>query len=219
MREQTQWGHTQLKVHLKRLEELEYLLLHRSPSWASTRLYELAYQTPAAGPAPFSRRPDRCRRTYDGNGRGQTQPKSGHGRPKVGPKSGQSRPTEIDATPDSTQWLASMTAQKRVKTHTGATFFTTVIRSTIMPRHDDLNDLFRTATPPIRKGCSPCLSSSSKPCRSRTTRNAPWRTAAATSATSSAGAEQRGLTKPSRDHEAHPGTLPTIPVPLPQGQR
>ena len=29
IREFTAWGHTQLKVHLKRLEELEYLLIHR----------------------------------------------------------------------------------------------------------------------------------------------------------------------------------------------
>jgi DNA primase len=29
VREHTQWGHTQLKVHLHRLEELEYLIIHR----------------------------------------------------------------------------------------------------------------------------------------------------------------------------------------------
>ena len=43
VREYTAWGNTQLKTHLKRLEELEYLILHRGGR-GQTFVYELAYQ-------------------------------------------------------------------------------------------------------------------------------------------------------------------------------
>ena len=43
IREYTAWGNTQLKTHLKRLEELEYLILHRGGR-GQTFVYELAYQ-------------------------------------------------------------------------------------------------------------------------------------------------------------------------------
>ena len=45
IREYTGWGHTQLKVHLKRLEELEYLLVHRGGRGQSF-VYELLYDPP-----------------------------------------------------------------------------------------------------------------------------------------------------------------------------
>ncbi len=41
LRERTGWGNTQLKVHLKRLEELEYVLMHRSRG--PVVYYELVY--------------------------------------------------------------------------------------------------------------------------------------------------------------------------------
>jgi DNA primase len=40
VREHTGWGHTQLKVHLHRLEELEYLIIHRGGR-GQTFIYEL----------------------------------------------------------------------------------------------------------------------------------------------------------------------------------
>jgi hypothetical protein len=43
VREYSAWGNTQLKTHLKRLEELEYLILHRGGR-GQTFVYELAYQ-------------------------------------------------------------------------------------------------------------------------------------------------------------------------------
>ncbi len=46
IREFTGWGHTQLKVHLKRLEELEYLLIHRGGRGQSF-VYELLYDAAA----------------------------------------------------------------------------------------------------------------------------------------------------------------------------
>lgn len=44
VRERTGWGHTQLKVHLKRLEELEYLLVHRGRRGRSF-VYELLFES------------------------------------------------------------------------------------------------------------------------------------------------------------------------------
>jgi DNA primase len=48
VREQTGWGNTQLKIHLGRLEELEYLLLHRGGA-RQLMVYELLYETPPEG--------------------------------------------------------------------------------------------------------------------------------------------------------------------------
>jgi DNA primase catalytic core len=65
LREHTQWGHTQLKMHLHRLEELEYLIVHRGGRGQSF-VYEL-------------------------NWSGLEGEKSGPGRPQVGGMSGTSR--------------------------------------------------------------------------------------------------------------------------------
>jgi hypothetical protein len=43
IREYTAWGNTQLSIHLKRLEEMEYLIVHRGGR-GQTFVYELAYQ-------------------------------------------------------------------------------------------------------------------------------------------------------------------------------
>ncbi len=47
----TGWGDTQLKVHLQRLEELEYLLIHRGGRGQSI-VYELMFTRPADGGKP-----------------------------------------------------------------------------------------------------------------------------------------------------------------------
>ena len=52
IREYTAWGNTQLKTHLKRLEELEYLILHRGGR-GQTFVYELAYQGKGEDGHPF----------------------------------------------------------------------------------------------------------------------------------------------------------------------
>jgi hypothetical protein len=102
IREFTGWGHTQLKVHLKRLEELEYLLIHRGGRGQSF-VYELLYEpSPDAGSRFLARLIDveQLRRQYDGNLAGSNGEKSGRGRGQVGVKSGLSRPLEIDASAD-----------------------------------------------------------------------------------------------------------------------
>lgn len=101
----TGWGHTQLKVHLKRLEEMEYLLIHRGGRGQSF-VYELLYDKPAEEGQKFLARlidVDKLRRNLAGSN-GQ---KSGSGRPQVGAKSLPSRIAETDATPESTNRTAS----------------------------------------------------------------------------------------------------------------
>jgi hypothetical protein len=51
VREATGWGDTQLKIHLHRLEELEYLLVHRGGRGQSI-VYELMFTRPADGGKP-----------------------------------------------------------------------------------------------------------------------------------------------------------------------
>jgi DNA primase catalytic core len=51
VREATGWGDTQLKTHLHRLEELEYLLIHRGGRGQSI-VYELVFTLPADGGKP-----------------------------------------------------------------------------------------------------------------------------------------------------------------------
>lgn len=52
VREYTGWGHTQLRLHLSRLEELEYLLLHRDGRGQSF-VYELLYDGKGKDGQPF----------------------------------------------------------------------------------------------------------------------------------------------------------------------
>ena len=52
MREATEWGHTQLKVHLERLVELELVVAHRGKQGQGF-CYELAYAGGGEEGAPF----------------------------------------------------------------------------------------------------------------------------------------------------------------------
>ena len=90
IREFTNWGHTQLKVHLKRLQDLEYLLVHRGGRGQSF-VYELLYE-----PSPDAQRKflarlidvEQLRQEYDENWSGQERATS---RGEVGAKSASSR--------------------------------------------------------------------------------------------------------------------------------
>jgi DNA primase catalytic core len=94
VREHTGWGNTQLKIHLHRLAELEYLLVHgggRSQSF----VYELAYAGDAESDRPVLAglidiaKLDAC--GYDGERSGSEAGWSGSGRPVVGAWSGGGR--------------------------------------------------------------------------------------------------------------------------------
>jgi DNA primase len=95
VREHTRWGDTQLKLHLARLTELEYLLVHRGGRGQSFE-YELLYDGKDEAQRHLSGLIDvevlRC--DYDGTRSGQSAPWAGVGRPLVGVKSGGGRGAE-----------------------------------------------------------------------------------------------------------------------------
>ena len=93
VRELTGWGNTQLKVHLRRLEELEYLLCHKGGRGQSF-VYELLYDGcgddfPHLMGLMDVKALKKCR--YDEKKSGQSVKLSGVGRPQVGMESGDSR--------------------------------------------------------------------------------------------------------------------------------
>jgi DNA primase catalytic core len=93
VREHTGWGNTQLKIHLHRLEELEYLLVHRGDR-GRRFVYELLYDGDGAHNAPFLMGlidVDVLKRAYDAKQSGGNTARSGSGRPTVGGMSGPGR--------------------------------------------------------------------------------------------------------------------------------
>jgi len=95
LREATGWGDTQLKVHLGRLAELEYVLAHRVKA-GTAHAYELLYAGEGEAGAPFLmglREADSTApiHTCDGHRSGQNGERSGAGRASVGTRSGGGR--------------------------------------------------------------------------------------------------------------------------------
>jgi hypothetical protein len=104
VREHIGWGNTQLKVHLKRLEELEYVLVHQGGP-GRRMIYELAYDRHAARDGRFlaglldveqlrgegSGDSDSNRSGSGPNQSGQNSNRSGRGRAEVGGVSGAGR--------------------------------------------------------------------------------------------------------------------------------
>ena len=111
VREATGWSDTQLKVHLGRLLELEYLIVRRAVDGqhAARFVYELAYDGEGADGAPFlmglidtaalAAEQAANEMSYDGNRSGPGDDRSGSGRPLVGPRSGGGRGAEHGETP------------------------------------------------------------------------------------------------------------------------
>lgn len=77
------WGNTQLKVHLKRLEEMEYLLIHRG-SRGQSFIYELLYQGEGEDGERFLQGLLDLENGYDENKSGSLDNLSGIGREQVG---------------------------------------------------------------------------------------------------------------------------------------
>ncbi len=93
------WGDTQLKIHLRRLEEMEYLLTHRA-SRGQMFVYELLY----AGEGRDGNRflmglLDPVKLGYDGDRAGQNGHRAGPGRAVVGGVSGDGRPPKNGSNP------------------------------------------------------------------------------------------------------------------------
>lgn len=104
VRERTGWGDTQLKVHLGRLVELEYVLVHRASGHSQRFCYELVYAG-RGGDGPLlpglisadelgSKGYDANRSGAEANRSGQNGERSGCGRPLVGVQSGGGRGRE-----------------------------------------------------------------------------------------------------------------------------
>ena len=104
VREYTRWGDTQLKIHLGRLTELEYLLVHRGGRGQSFE-YELLFDGPADGITPHASGlidVDTLTRDYDAERSGCGTSQSGSSRPSVGTLSAEDRPAPPLAHPEKT---------------------------------------------------------------------------------------------------------------------
>jgi DNA primase len=102
VREATGWGDTQLKLHLSRLTDMEYVLVHRGGRGQSF-VYELLYDGQGQDGKPFV--PglidvETLRHTYDANRSVQNGQRSGSGRPPVGGQSGGGRVDENNKNTD-----------------------------------------------------------------------------------------------------------------------
>jgi DNA primase len=86
VREACGWGNTQLKVHLRRLEELEYLLIHRGGRGQSI-VYELLYDGELDDQKHLMGLIDVEKLGYDAKKSGVKPNRSGSSRPQVGAKS------------------------------------------------------------------------------------------------------------------------------------
>ncbi|MEJ0037679.1 MAG: CHC2 zinc finger domain-containing protein [Gammaproteobacteria bacterium] len=99
VREHTRWGDTQLKIHLGRLVELEYLLIHRGGRGQSFE-YELVFDGKASSDAPHASGLidiEALKRDYDGARSGRGTSRSASGRDAVGGQSAGGRAEDLHA--------------------------------------------------------------------------------------------------------------------------
>jgi hypothetical protein len=98
VRQATGWGNTQLKLHLGRLEEMEYLLTHRGKR-GQCFVYELLYEGQGQDGKPFmvglidveKLRAEGPAEGYDAEQSGAKAEKSAPGRAEAGDQSGSGR--------------------------------------------------------------------------------------------------------------------------------
>jgi hypothetical protein len=111
VREHTQWGDTQLKIHLARLVDLEYVLVHRGGRGQSFE-YELLYDGESDAQRHLSGLIDvealRC--MYDVQRSGVNDERSGSGRPSVGVGSAGGRTAESPKSADKISSKETLTA-------------------------------------------------------------------------------------------------------------
>jgi DNA primase catalytic core len=115
LREAIRWGDTQLKVHLARLVELEYVTAQRG-AHASFE-YELVYEAPDGEEVlrfPGLADVEALKHAYDAARSGVNAERSGSGRPPVGVRSGGSRGSEnsVSVRPENTSGDSSAAAAK-----------------------------------------------------------------------------------------------------------
>jgi hypothetical protein len=124
VREATGWSDTQLKVHLGRLLELEYLLVRRAQDGqhAARFVYELVYDGEGADGAPFlmglidtaalATEQATNKESYDEDRSGPEEDQPGSGRPLAGPRSGGGRGAEHREIPSPAKPLDEARAPK-----------------------------------------------------------------------------------------------------------
>ena len=122
VRAATGWGDTQLKVHMARLAELEYLLLHRGGRGQSF-VYELLYRGEGKDGSRFL--PGLLDVTglveYDGERSGFSAERSATGRPSVGGWSGGGRGDEDEPDPAPHKHLNGFSHEEAETSLLGAT--------------------------------------------------------------------------------------------------
>ena len=106
IRDATSWGNTQLKIHLARLEDMEYLLVHKGGRGQAI-VYELLYKGEGESGNNFMLGLNNIDKTtekhhYDENKSGQNSKKSAPSRPQVGMVSGASRANKNGSKPNNT---------------------------------------------------------------------------------------------------------------------
>lgn len=117
LREALVWGDTQLKIHLARLVEMEYLVAHRAVR--ASFEYELVYEAPDGEEVlrfPGLADIEALKHAYDHARSGVNAERSGSGRPPVGARSGGGRPHENAATPRD-ESDSGVSSAKPAKTH------------------------------------------------------------------------------------------------------
>jgi len=119
VRELTGWGNTQLKVHLTRLEELEYLLSHRGARGQSF-VYELVYDGRGKDGTPFLPGLIDVERLANRKWAGLREEKSGPGRPLVGPKSAGCRGGENGEKASGSEGMSGSEAIEPENAHPGS---------------------------------------------------------------------------------------------------
>jgi len=122
LRERTGWGDTQLKVHLGRLVEMEYVVAHRGVGHSQRLGYELLYER-GVGDGPFLPgligAEELSGYEYDENRSGQNDDRSGRGRPVVGGQSGGGRGNESVVIEHKTSSLRDRKQGEHGKAHPG----------------------------------------------------------------------------------------------------
>ena len=127
VREFTNWSDGQLKIHCKRLEELEYLLVHRGGRGQSF-VYELLYSGDASSEQPHmmglmdvkklnQHQYDKKKSGQNANWSGQTVEKSAPSQGQVRPKSGGSQTGEMAKNPDKNSLKRTDTAKAAENAH------------------------------------------------------------------------------------------------------
>jgi DNA primase catalytic core len=121
VREYSGWGDTQLKVHLARLAELEYVLIHRGGR-GQQFVYELLYDGQGKDGTPFL--PglidvESLNADYDKKRSGQKVGRSGSGRPLVGERSASGRTAENAEKPDKNRVSGEAEEDEGEKTYIG----------------------------------------------------------------------------------------------------